>query len=521
MYTVQIDIATPDGLDTEQASAPMLLPHEVFAHLHSDPRSARLRLGFDVTQFWEQFARSPDSENHFVASDPAKWPHFFPIGFHGDSAKFTKQDSLMCLSWNGILAAGRDPLDTRQLIFALPTTWLLPGTLWQMAAVVAWSFAVLLDGTWPLEDHLGNPWPVGSARAARAGSSLANGMGACLVDFRGDWQFQAAFWNLPAWNGLQMCWLCKASKYGQLAWDLFGPDAAWRSAPRTTASYFQERPNVNPMCLLPGWSLTHVRLDETHTVKLGIARWSVAACIIDFAGRGAWGDPHMPLDGRLKHAWAAFQEWCGTVAVNCNARRFTKERLGIGRGKFAESASKAWNTRVLVAWLASKSGDLATRAVDNADHASMIALHMWSLHDFFLSMEEVKSQFFSESQADRCVSAGNHVVSSYGWLAREATNKKQLLWPIRPKVHALCHIIMYVQATRRNPKYTGCMIDEDFLGRVIRVAGKSSRRSASTNVLWRYIIRVACQWKGFLRKPRPRRRRKGLRDHFPKRRARP
>jgi hypothetical protein len=209
------------------------------------------------------------------------------------------------------------------------------------------------------------------------------------------------------------------------------------------------------------------------------------------------------------------------VAVNCNARRFTKDRLGIGHGKFAESATKAWNTRVLVAWLASKSADLAMPVAGNADHASMMALHMWALHEFFLSMEEVKSQFFSESQADRCINAGNRVISSYGWLAREATQNKQLLWPIRPKLHGLCHILLFVEATKRNPKYTACMIDEDFLGRVIRVAGKSSRRSASSNTLWRYLIRVACQWKGFVRKPRPRRRRKALVAHLPKRRARP
>jgi hypothetical protein len=231
---VEIDIATPDGLGQARVATPMLLPHQVFAALHMDPINARQRLGIDPASFWEKLAGTQYLRNHPVVKDPVKWSRCLPLGFHGDSAKFTKQDSLMCLSWNGILAEGRDPLDNRHLIVALPTTWLLPGTLWQLTEVVAWSFAALLDGTWPLCDHRNQPWPADTAWAMQAGRPLADGLCACALDFRGDWQFQCQFWNFPTWNALEMCWLCHATKHGDTSWDFFGADAAWRSKPRTT-----------------------------------------------------------------------------------------------------------------------------------------------------------------------------------------------------------------------------------------------------------------------------------------------
>eukprot|EP00969_Alexandrium_andersonii_P089820 3966393-Alexandrium_andersonii.AAC.1 len=55
---------------------------------------------------------------------------------------------------------------------------LLPQIL-RLNAIVAWSFRVLLHGTWPRSDHRGVPFT--GWRAAKAGRQLADGWTAAYV----------------------------------------------------------------------------------------------------------------------------------------------------------------------------------------------------------------------------------------------------------------------------------------------------------------------------------------------------
>lgn len=91
---------------------------------------------------------------------------------------------------------------------------------------------------------------------------------------------------------------------------------------------------------------------------------------------------------------------------------------------------------------------------------------------------------------------GDAVVASYNCLAAESVGLGELRWPLRPKHHGLCHLVCNVRRDRRNPKYYGCMLDEDFLGRTVRVARVCSRRTVSYGVLSRYIVRVMRRWRG-------------------------
>ena len=359
-------------------------------------------MGSCPTHFWKEASLAPYMLDHPIASHPDQWALHVPLGFHGDSAKFNKQDSLMCLAWSSVLARAKDPFDNRWLICAVPTPWLLPGTLLQVSEVVAWSFCALADGTYPLTDHKGMPWPRGSERARLAGQSLAGGMKGTAVDLRGDWQFQSLFWGIPAHNGITMCGHCAARQTGPMAWGNFGPSAPWRSHPQTTAEYLCKRlaGSLNPMCLCPGWRLEFIRWDETHLVKLGVARFSIASALLDLSHRGIFDDgrdsampsesgacpanpgfapaasagsagesgacpanpgfapaasagsgacPANPgfapaddvevpnLDWRLKLAWRDFRRWCLQRRVQCNARRFAQARLGVRTTYFPES----------------------------------------------------------------------------------------------------------------------------------------------------------------------------------------
>lgn len=87
-------------------------------------------------------------------------------------------------------------------------------------------------------------------------------------------------------------------------------------------------------------------------------------------------------------------------------------------------------------------------------------------------------------------------MNSYVALAKGAVERRELIWPLRPKLHALCHVISGVQADCRNPKYFACFLDEDFLGKVVRVAAKCHRTTVCRAVLQRYLVRMARRWQG-------------------------
>ena len=85
---------------------------------------------------------------------------------------------------------------------------------------------------------------------------------------------------------------------------------------------------------------------------------------------------------------------------------------------------------------------------------------------------------------------------SYVALAAEAVQNNALMWALRPKLHGLCHIILGAAADSRNPKYFSCFLDEDFLGKVIKVAEKCHRVTVCGAVLQRYLVRMLRRWQG-------------------------
>jgi hypothetical protein len=243
---------------------------------------------------------------------------------------------------------------------------------------------------------------------------------------------------------------------------------------------------------MAGWKLQFIKWDECHILKLGICRWAVAAGILDLAERGLFGQGRQ--EDRLAVAWAQFKMWARCRRIQCNARKFTPARLGIGSGDFLEMSSKAFNTRVFVHWLA----DVTRSApdVDRTDHNKVLAVLFDNMARMFSIMEQSKSLFFTQSEATSFITSGNIVLGSYSWLACDALEQRQLRFPLRPKHHALKHLILGVGRDRRNPKRFGCIMDEDHLGRLIKVAAKCHRRTVAEGVLLRYAIKITRHWMG-------------------------
>ena len=83
------------------------MPRKFFSALYAERREMFLRhlRGAEGSphEFWENLRSNPFVQRHPLLDD---LDHALPIGLHGDDGPFTKHDSLMVISWNGLL--GRD-----------------------------------------------------------------------------------------------------------------------------------------------------------------------------------------------------------------------------------------------------------------------------------------------------------------------------------------------------------------------------------------------------------------------------
>ena len=149
------------------------------------------------SDFWEHIAHTEFFKKHPYLRGATDLDHTLPLGFHGDAGAFTKHDSLMVLSWNGVLGQGQATSRTRRLIFTFVRKQDYgPHTLDHILKIFSWSLNHMARGKNPtLDFNEKSQWP------GAIESSLAGPYRGILAQIRGDWQFYVETFAFPPWNG--------------------------------------------------------------------------------------------------------------------------------------------------------------------------------------------------------------------------------------------------------------------------------------------------------------------------------
>ena len=138
---------------------PFVLPHELFASLHSARpdlfSSAVLGDSEDREKFWKHLG--PIVAAHPRLSETGT-DRSVPVGLHGDAGAMSKQEGLMVLTWNSLVGSGVTA-DTRFVITLIRKPQLPPdqSTLEAIYQIVAWSLNALQQGLSPSADPFGSP----------------------------------------------------------------------------------------------------------------------------------------------------------------------------------------------------------------------------------------------------------------------------------------------------------------------------------------------------------------------------
>ena len=90
--------------------------------------------------------------------------------------------------------------------------------------------------------------------------------------------------------------------------------------------------------------------------------------------------------------------------------------------------------------------------------------------------------------------AGKAYLYAYQKLACISLDRGEFEWKIRPKHHYFCHLLEQVESSSANPRFTQCFIDEDFVGRMAKLAKACKPQTASLRVLQRWLLMVASRW---------------------------
>lgn len=187
--------------------------------------------------------------------------------------------------------------------------------------------------------------------------------------------------------------------------------------------------------------------DMMHNVFLGHGQDCIASTLKSLLddGRLPPGSP----DHSLGMVHVEFRKWCKDRGLKLPTLPLSLNLLGLGGGgrEFAvlHSKVKAANVRVLLAFVA----DLACRLCDGSDLSRIRATCVVSLERFCRACD-IASFMFDDDTLNVVLSAGRSYLLCYQKLAIELDG--HFLYKLRPKLHYYAHMLLWIEATRRNPR---------------------------------------------------------------------
>lgn len=153
----------------------------------------------------------------------------------------------------------------------------------------------LLEGRFPAVDQYGNK--LGGIRGEKANTVIAGGWRGGFESWTGDWKERSLSHSVIRRNyqSTLMCDQCKAVQPHKrtpadlmpLIYSDFRLDAPWTFTIRDHAAYLNDTPTAHqtPWLDVPGFDITRVRWDSSHTILLGTGKDLAGSFLCDLV---AW-----------------------------------------------------------------------------------------------------------------------------------------------------------------------------------------------------------------------------------------
>lgn len=395
------------------------------------------------------------------------------IGLHGDGVPFTKSDSIEIISYNFL----NDPSGQRIPFTAVSKkhicqcckgkhTWdaILEVFRWSMLMLFAGKVSKLLPdrSEWQLSEK---------AKLLAAGVQLA--ARAILCQIRSDWPFLCTLFNVPQWNSIMMCWLCKAGGRGHPnSFTNCRRDAPWRALRYKPGEFFarlyESGQSLCPLLWLPAMCVSCIVLDWLHVMDLGVSQDVIGCFFYDLLTTP--GTLHgNTQQTRLKSLWGALQTWYRQASPPSRLDHLTMEMVRRSGGK-PKLRAKGAETRYLVPFAAT----LARKFMHVSEHFKTVAHLLIQLYILQLMVSGTMEWDYG-SACEAC----QKFCDFYGALQDEAIAQgRDFAWQVKPKVHLMIEMICYLSHETGNPSEYWFYRDESWVG---FWASASHRRGGHNN----------------------------------------
>ena len=173
-------------------------------------------------------------------------------------------------------------------------------------------------------------------------------------------------------------------------------------------------------------------------------------------------------------------------------KMFTANRFGLpaSAGNAYPSMTtryKGMHVKAVMLWVA----DIAVERCLSLYHETRAAC-CWALVALIHKLDGA-GLLLSDAEIAECTRLGLLSLRSYQYLANKCLETETALYKVRPKCHAVHHMILQL-ADGENPRFYSTFMDEDLMGKVARVAVKCNPKTMSTTVIQRYSDMVWERW---------------------------
>jgi len=513
-YYIPFQLFHPVKLEIQTVQVPVIAPHEWFRALwRKGLATFRQILLADnppaiVLEWWERAMQQPWGSKHPAAEDPSLLDSMYPILFHYDGAEAYSNAEAHIWSMGSVFATGF-VFDCKFINLLLmheriPTKDLQDQAHATICKFYAWSLHIGQSGIAPSVGFNLEPLDKGW-RGRMAGEKLAGGNRFCFGGHKTDRKATAQVHKFRRnHQAAFLCESCLAVRPFACAPPLFtfanfqlgATCAPWYYTRRTHQDYLQsEQPeNLSPWVMVPGWHIGLNIEDLMHNALLGHAGDVICSTVKDLLD-------HQLLPGRsqeeqLQLLGLDFKIWCRAHGLKCPLGLFSASIFGLN----SESGFPTLHTKVKAAHcriLLSFISDVAVTLCTGDLHSQLRTSCIWGLADFFYICDH-SGRWFTDSEAAEVVAAGSLYLDCYQRLAFKFSQDGCFTYKVRPKHHYFaCRILLNILASHVNPRYVHCFADEDFVGRIARLAKATCSKTVSLRVLQRWLLYLAQRWEIF------------------------
>ena len=309
-------------------------------------------------------------------------------------------------------------------------------------------------------------------------------------------------------NARAMCSLCHAGLPG-LDWEDISDTPAWLPTMHATRPW-EVKPSLCKAPFDASCPELFFRLDVFHVVKVGICR-DLAGGIVLLCRLGFYDSPgdRVNLAARLKRAHGSFKLWLLAVRKSAALRYFSPSLFNVKKlADFPWSNTKGSDSVLLaqyLLWFASL--ELANPSESGRNHRTLLRLLQSTCRHLlaFLDVVYTHALWLDRVCAQNFYLHTRAFLAGYKALARHAIGLRMPAFALKPKFHALNHIMIDVQQALEtktpkilNPAAFCCDGNEDTVGRLCSLALAVSTRTIDVRVLQRHFLKTEAVMKRHL-----------------------